>query len=92
MFFVVMLATARSSRLAKPNAKQNIGVDTRTLWDSTGKAFGAEFYAASQKPEGEITRSATCFLGLALTRRRLGRSAFATRVSDDLGCGVGYYK
>jgi hypothetical protein len=27
--------------LSNPNAKQNIGVDTRTLKDSTGKAFGA---------------------------------------------------
>jgi hypothetical protein len=26
--------------LSNPNAKQNIGVDTRTLKDSTGKAFG----------------------------------------------------
>src|ERR1700674_2967951 len=41
--------------LGNPNAKQLIGVDARTLKDATGKPFGAELYAAFQKPEGEIT-------------------------------------
>jgi len=37
------------------NARQLLGVDTRTLKDSTGKAFGQELYDAYQKPEGQIT-------------------------------------
>jgi hypothetical protein len=35
----------------KPNAKQLMGVDARTIKDATGKAFGEELYAAYQKPE-----------------------------------------
>ena len=38
-----------------PSRKQNLGGDVRTLKDSTGKPYGAEIYAAYQKPEGEIT-------------------------------------
>jgi hypothetical protein len=41
--------------LGNPNAKQNLGVDTRTIKDATGKPFGEELYAGYQKPEGEIT-------------------------------------
>ena len=32
-----------------------MGVDTRTLKDVNGKAFGQELYDAYQKPEGQIT-------------------------------------
>jgi len=78
--------------LGNPNAKQNIGVDTRTLKDSTGKAFGAELYAASQKPEGEITEVSYMFPRPGPDKTPVAKIAFATRVSDDLGCGVGYYK
>ena len=36
-----------------PNAKQLMGVDARTIKDAhKGKAFGAELYAAYQKPGG----------------------------------------
>ena len=47
--------------IGNPNAKQMIGVDARTLKDATGKAFGAELYAAYQKPEGEITEVSYMF-------------------------------
>src|SRR5665213_932536 len=39
-----------------PNRKDTLGQDQRTLKDSTGKNFGAELYAAGQKPEGQITK------------------------------------
>jgi hypothetical protein len=77
--------------LGNPNAKKNIGVDTRTLKDSTGKPFGAELYAASQKPEGEITEVSYMFPRPGADKTPVAKIAFATRVSD-LGCGVGYYK
>ena len=32
-----------------------LGKDIRTFKDPTGKAFGAELYAAAEKPEGQIT-------------------------------------
>jgi hypothetical protein len=77
--------------LGNPNAKQNIGVDTRTLKDSTGKAFGEELYAAYQKPEGEITEVNYMFPRPGADKTPVAKIAFATKVSD-LGCGVGYYK
>ena len=79
--------------LGNPNAKQNIGVDTRTLKDSTGKAFGAELFAGYQKPIGETHRShlhvspARC-----VDKTPVQKVSLVTKVSDDLGCGVGYYK
>src|SRR5271157_5366882 len=38
--------------IGNPNRKQDIGQDERTIKDSTGKAFGLEYYNAAQKPEG----------------------------------------
>ena len=69
-----------------------IGVDTRTLKDATGKAFGAELYAAYQKPEGEITEVNYMFPRPGADKTPVAKVSLATRVSDDLGCGVGYYK
>src|ERR1700734_3138913 len=43
------------------NAEQLIHMDVRTLKDSTVKAFGAEQYAAFQKPEGEVTEVSYIF-------------------------------
>jgi hypothetical protein len=78
--------------LSNPNAKQNIGVDTRTLKDSTGKAFGAELYAGYQKPEGEITEVSYMFPRPGADKTPVQKVSLVTRASDDLGCGVGYYK
>jgi len=78
--------------LGNPNAKQNIGVDTRTLKDSTGKAFGAELYAGYQKPEGEITEVSYMFPRPGADKTPVQKVSLVTRASDDLGCGVGYYK
>ena len=39
-----------------PNRKQTLGVDTRSLKDSTGKPYGAELYAAYQKPKVKSPR------------------------------------
>src|SRR3984893_1225932 len=43
----------KAGAIGNPNAKQLIGVDSRTLKDATGKPFGVEQFAAAQKPEGE---------------------------------------
>jgi signal transduction histidine kinase len=77
--------------VANPNAKQLIGQDVRTLKDATGKPFGAEIYAASQKPEGEISEVAYMFPKPGADKTPVPKASFATRVSD-LVCGVGYYK
>src|SRR5580700_4672636 len=78
--------------LGNPNAKQNIGVDTRTLKDSTGKAFGAELYAGYQKPIGEITEVTYMFPRPGADKTPVQKVSLVAKVSDDLGCGVGYYK
>jgi len=73
------------------NARQLLGVDTRTLKDSTGKAFGQELYDAYQKPEGQITEVSYMLVRPGPDTTPVPKVSFATRVGD-LGCGVGYYK
>jgi hypothetical protein len=75
-----------------PNAKQLIGLDVRTLKDSTGKEFGKELYAAFQKSEGEITEVSYLFPKTGADKTPVPKVGLATRASADLGCGVGYYK
>src|SRR5271166_4661154 len=53
--FCANVSDGKTVALGNNNAKQLIGVDTRTIKDSTGKPFGVELYAAYEKPEGEIT-------------------------------------
>ena len=72
------------------NARQLLGVDTRTL-KTTGKAFGQELYDAYQKPEGQITEVTYMFVRPGPDKTPVPKVSFATRVGD-LGCGVGYYK
>ena len=67
------------------------GSDTRTLKDSTGKAYGEELYAAAQKPEGQITEISYMAPKPGTTAPTFAKVSFMTRVGD-LGCGVGYYK
>ena len=75
-----------------PNGKQVLGMDTRTLKDATGKAFGAELYAAYQKPEGQISEVSYMFPRPGVDKTPVAKVSLVTRVSDDLGCGVGYYQ
>jgi hypothetical protein len=76
--------------LSNPNAKQLIGTDTRTLKDSTGKAFGEELYAGEQKPEGQFTEVTYLFPRPGADPTPVKKVSLVTRVGD-LGCGVGYY-
>jgi hypothetical protein len=77
--------------IGNPNAKQLIGVDTRTQKDANGKAFGQELYDAYQKPEGQITEVSYMFVRPGPDKTPAPKVSFATKVGD-LGCGVGYYK
>jgi hypothetical protein len=77
--------------LANPQTKQLLGQDTRTLKDSTGKAFGGEIYAAGQKPEGQITEVGPYMFPKPGNPTPVAKVSFVTKVGD-LGCGVGYYK
>jgi len=71
--FCSNVTDGKAVAIGNPNAKQNLGVDTRTLKDATGKPFGVEIYAGWQKTEVKSPRSATCFQGQVLTRRRFRR-------------------
>jgi Single Cache domain 2 len=86
------VSDGKAVAIGNPNAKQLLGVDARTLKDSTGKAFGAEIYAAYQKPEGQITEVSYMFPRPGADKTPVAKVSLVTRVSDDLGCGVGYYK
>jgi signal transduction histidine kinase len=76
--------------VSNPNARQVIGQDVRTLQDPTGKALGAELYAAAQKPEGQISELSYMFPKPS-DPKPAAKVSFVTKVGD-LGCGVGYYQ
>jgi hypothetical protein len=83
---------AGDAKVVATNANRNIGVDERTIKDSTGKAFGLEFYNAAQKPEGQISEVGPyMFPKPGTDPTPVPKVSLMTRVGD-LGCGVGYYK
>ena len=67
------------------------GTDIRTLKDPAGKPYGLEFYAAGQKPEGQVTEIGYMFPKPGTTAPAVPKVSFVTKVGK-LGCGVGYYK
>jgi hypothetical protein len=78
--------------MGNPNLKQALGMDVRAGQNSTGEAFGAEIYAAIQKPEGQITEVSYVGPKPDPDDRLDAKTTLVARASDDLGCGVGYYK
>jgi hypothetical protein len=76
--------------LAGPVAVQ-AGIDTRTLKDISGKAFGAEQFTVVDKPEGTIIEVSYMFPKPGTTAPAVPKVSFVTKVAD-LVCGVGYYK
>ena len=86
------LSDGISVAIGNPNAKQLLGTDTRTLKDATGKNFGAELFAGYQKPIGEITEVTYMFPRPGADKTPVHKVSLVTKVSADLGCGVGYYK
>jgi hypothetical protein len=78
--------------MGNPNLKQALGMDVRAGQNSTGEAFGAEIYAAIQKPEGQITEVSYVGPKPEPNDRLAAKTTLVARASDDLGCGVGYYK
>jgi Single Cache domain 2 len=89
--FCSNVSDGKSVALDNPNAKQLLGQDVRTFKDATGKMFGAEIFAATQKPEGEISEVTYMFPRPGADKTPVPKVSLVTRVSD-LGCGVGYYK
>ncbi len=75
-----------------PNLKQALVIDIRAAQNSTGKAFGAEIYAAIQKPEGQITEVRYMGPKPGADDTLAAKVSLVARADNDLGCGVGYYK
>jgi hypothetical protein len=78
--------------IGNPNLKQALGMDVRAGQNSTGTAFGAEIYAAMQKPEGQITEVSYVGPTPGADDTLVAKITLVARADDDLGCGVGYYK
>jgi uncharacterized protein YfiM (DUF2279 family) len=90
--FCTNVGDGKNVVIGNPNAKQLVGKDVRAIKDSTGKAFGQELYDAMQKPEGQITEVSYMFPRPGADKTPVPKVSLVTRASDDLGCGVGYYK
>jgi hypothetical protein len=58
------------------------GMDTTTLKDPTGKAYGQEIFAVAQKPEGHITEVSYMASKPGTTSPAVAKVTFATRVND----------
>jgi hypothetical protein len=78
--------------IGNPNLKQALGMDVRAGQNSTGRAFGAEIYAAMQKPEGQISEVSYVSPTPDADDALVGKVSLVARADDDLGCGVGYYE
>jgi Single Cache domain 2 len=90
--FCADLITNKQIANGNPNAKALIGTDLREAKDAYGKAFGAEIVDGMKKPEGEITEVNYVFPKPGSDKTPVPKISLVTKVSDDLGCGVGYYK
>jgi hypothetical protein len=91
----VFCANARDGTLVaigNPNLKEALGMDVRAGQNSTGKRFGAEIYAAIQKPEGQITEVSYVSATPGVDDTLVAKVTLVTRADDEIGCGVGYYK
>ena len=84
--------TATIVAIGNPNLKEALGTDMRAAQNSTGKAFGAEIYAAIQKPEGQITEVSYMIPRPGSDDTPVAKVSLVARADADLGCGVGYYK
>ena len=89
--FCTNLSDAKLVAIGNPNAKQLLGTDGRTTKDSTGKVFGAEVYAAMQKPEGQISEVSYVWPKPGADKTPVPKVSLVTNIGD-IGCGVGYYK
>jgi hypothetical protein len=78
--------------IGNPNLKQALGTDMRAAQNSTGEGFGAEMYAAIQKPEGQITEVSYMSPTPGADDAIVAKVSLVARADNDLGCGVGYYK
>ena len=90
--FCVNVSDGAIVATGNPNLKQALGTDIRAAQNSTGERFGAEMYAAIQKPEGQITEVSFIAPKPGADDTLAPKVNLVARADADLGCGVGYYK
>jgi hypothetical protein len=90
--FCANLSDGALVAIGNPNLKQALGWDVRAGQNSTGLAFGAEIYAAMQKPEGQISEVSYMAPKPGADDALVAKVSLVARADNDLGCGVGYYK
>jgi hypothetical protein len=90
--FCVRTSDGTIVAVGNPNLKEALGSDMRAAQNSTGRAFGAEIYAAIQKPEGQITEVSYMLPRPGADNTPVARVSLVARADADIGCGVGYYK
>jgi hypothetical protein len=90
--FCANLSDATLVATGNPHLKQALGMDIRTGENSTGEGFGAEIYAAMQKPEGQISEVSYVSPTPGADDTLAKKVSLVARADADLGCGVGYYK
>jgi hypothetical protein len=78
--------------IGNPNLKEALGTDMRAAQNSTGERFGAEMFAAIQKPVGQITEVSYIAPKPDAEDTLVEKVTLVARADSDLGCGVGYYK
>jgi hypothetical protein len=78
--------------IATPTLGTTVGIDTRTLKDPSGVSTGQMVFDGMSKPEGVISEVHYLWPKPGTTAPLLPKTSLVTRVSSDLGCGVGYYK
>ena len=78
--FCANVSDGKTVAIGNPNAKQVMGVDTRTIKDVNGKPFGEELYAAYQKPEGQITEVSYMWVRPGPDKTPVPKMSFATKV------------
>ena len=89
--FCMTVSDGKIVALGNPNAKQLLGTDARSLKDPTGKVYGPELYAATEKPQGEISEVSYMFPRPGADKTPVPKVSLVTNIGD-VGCGVGYYK
>jgi len=77
--------------MGNPNVKKLIGMDVRTLKDSTGKPFGQELYSGEQAPEGQVAEVSYRFPRPGSNKTPVQKVALGEK-AGGLACGDGYYK
>jgi hypothetical protein len=90
--FCISVSDGTIVATGNPNLKQALGVDIRTAQNSTGNRFGAEIYAAIQKPEGQISEVSYIGPKPGADDTPVAKVSLVARAGNDLGCAVGYYK